>query len=106
MSKVIVLLLASGQEIIGRFARSNGQYSAADDLGVNNTITLEKVRVIAPIHHQDGRIQVSLVPYVFSNIDTNVHISTDHVVGVPLEASDAMEREYLSQTSGLQLASA
>ena len=103
MSHVVVLMLASGQEIIGRFdPQGNTDYTFADEAEVN-TITLQRVRVVAPMQHPDGRIQVSLMPYVFSNIDTDVQIATDHIVGFPRVASEAMEREYLSQTTSIAL---
>lgn len=101
--QVIVLLLASGQEVIGRLGNTSG-YTVADMAGVNTTITLEKVRVVAPMQTPDGRINVSLMPYVFSNIDTDVQIASDQIVGIPQGASVDMEREYLSQTSGLVMA--
>jgi hypothetical protein len=105
MSQVITLLLASGQEIIGRFDRTAALgYAIADEAGVNSTITLEKVRVVAPMQTPDGRIQVSLMPYVFSNIDTDVQIASDQIVGIPKAVSSDMEREYLAQTSGLVMA--
>lgn len=101
---VVVLLLASGQEIIGSTdARTSGQYSTADELDVNNTITLAKVRVVAPMQTPDGRIQVSLMPYVFSNIDTDVNIAVAHIVGVASQPSREMEREYLQQTTSIAL---
>lgn len=103
MSQVLVLKLASGEEIIGR--TTDSRYSVADEIGVNNTITLEKVRVIAPMQTPDGRINVSLMPYVFSNIDVEVQININHIVGVPTKASETMERSYLEQTSSIALAS-
>lgn len=105
MSHVVVLKLASGEEIIGRLNRHGGtDFTMADEAGVNSTITLEKVRLVAPMHSPDGRIQVSLIPYVLSNIDTDVQIASDHIVGFPKTVSLDMEREYLSQTSGLVMA--
>ena len=105
MSQVVVLLLSSGQEVIGRFDRQGGtDYTMADEADVNSTITLQKVRVVAPMQTPDGRIQVSLMPYVFSNIDTDVQIASSQIVGFPRTVSIDMEREYLSQTSGLVMA--
>lgn len=98
---IIVLKLASGEEIIGRVI--NSYNDVASNFELESTVALEKVRVVAPIQHQDGRIQVSLVPYVFSNIDTVVQINTAHIVGVPKAPSADMEKSYTEQTSSIAL---
>lgn len=100
--QVVVLKLSSGEEIIGRTTRS---FSAVGIISeVNKVITLEKVRVIAPMQTPDGRINVSLMPYVFSNIDADVDILPAHIVGIPYAVSSSMEQSYLEQTTSIKLA--
>lgn len=90
--------LVTGEEIIGSVV------STDDD-----TITLEQARTIMITPTADGRMNLSLVPWMVSAQDPTTGteklaiLHTRSVVGTPSDVPLALEKGYLQNTSTIQL---
>ncbi len=84
--------LVSGEEIIGRYVTES-----------THSIMLSHVRTIGLQQDNQGRFGVGMMDYVVSNKDCNLDFK-DTAWLVKFEPSREIEKAYLSNTSGLQLA--
>jgi hypothetical protein len=87
--------MVNGDEILGR---EEGQDTN------RGTVTLTKVRHLIVQRTQEG-LGVTLMPWVFSDIDTAVTVYTAHIMAT-FEPSAETLASYLQQTTGIALASA
>lgn len=96
MSKVMGVMLVTGEELIGKFEESLQQLP---------TVVVNKPRILALLSAPDGRQGLGLVPWIKSNMDASVSINKSQMVCEPFEVLAQIEESYLQETSGIQLAS-
>jgi hypothetical protein len=96
MSKVMGVMLVSGEELIGSFE---------EKLQNKTTAIVKKPRVLALLTAPDGRQGLGLVPWVKANMDATVFVNKSQMVCEPYEVLAQIEESYLQETSGIQLAS-
>ena len=96
MSNVKVFKLTTGEEII-----------CTIDSEQPDHYIISKVRSVVPQQNQQG-IAIGWGPFIWSDMSGNsgIELYKTNIVGRLLEISDAMEKEYLSKTSGIQIAGA
>lgn len=86
--------LISGEEII---ARVNGESDWCYDL--------EKPFMVHMVQQRDG-VGVGLVPWIAGNLDVVVQLKPSALAACPMEPHAQLEKQYLEQTSGIQIATA
>lgn len=94
--EVLAFRLANGDEILGRY---NLESQVGDDV-----VVLEKVRHLIVQRTPEG-LGVTLMPWVFSNIDVATRISKAHIMASFAPSADTIV-SYQQQTTGIALASA
>jgi hypothetical protein len=92
MSEVRVLKLSNGEEVIARAAQISGGWDLTNPM------------ILRVGQDQAGRPQAGLIPFFISSKDCEITISNEHVLA-SISAPADIEAGYLSQTSGIQLAS-
>ena len=90
--KVVAMKLVSGEEIIGRVIEQDSV-----------SVTMSHVRVVCLQQDQTGRYGVGMMDYIVSNKDCEITIDRDKAVTM-FDASQEIEKAYLQNTSGIQLA--
>lgn len=96
MSKVMGVMLVTGEELIGDFE---------EKLEAKTQYIVKKPRVLALLSSPDGRQGLGLVPWVKANMNATVHINKSQTVCQPYDVMGQIEDSYLQETSGIQLAS-
>jgi hypothetical protein len=96
MSKIMGVMLVTGEELIGQFE---------EKLEDSFTYTVKKPRVVALLRSPNGQQGLGLVPWIKSNMDVTVSVLKAQTVCEPYEALAQIEEAYLQETSGIQLAS-
>lgn len=92
--KTIAMKLVSGEEII---ARHIGNPTAFQGISVSHA------RTIGLQQGRDGEYGIGMMDYVLSNKDCTIEIA-DHSIIASYSPAPEVERAYLSNTSGIQLA--
>lgn len=89
MTDVVVLKLSSGEEVIAR----------ANNTGHGWQVTKPRLVVMAPTPQG---IQIAIMPWIAADVDGKYLIDDKHVItsGKP---TDNLEKQYLEQTSGLEI---
>lgn len=91
MSKVIVMKLISGEEVLAKLVNEE-----------ENFVVVESPLVVQIMPAKEG-YGVGLVPYLHSKSMGEILINKDMVV-CTTEPDNAVEKGYLQQVSGIQLA--
>jgi hypothetical protein len=92
--KTIAMKLVSGEEIIARFI---------DASPTRNGVTVSHVRTIGLQQGQNGDFGIGMMDYILSDKDCVIEIKNFAVIA-SYTPSHEVERAYLSNTSGFQLA--
>lgn len=90
MSKVCVLKLTSGDELVARTEVADGFYVISDP------------RVFQVIQTETGGVSAGLVPWILSSPDATCELGVQHVM-CKIDAPLKLEQVYLQQTSRLDL---
>lgn len=93
--EILAYRLANGDEILGR------GYNPGSN---SDNVVLEKVRHLIVQRTAEG-LGVTLMPWVFSDIDTEVTLYKAHIMA-EFEPSAETISSYLQQTTGIALTSA
>lgn len=93
MATVRSFKLPSGQEIIGK-------ETAVTSRGV----ILDDVRELQALQRPDGTFGLGIAPFTFSSRAGKIELYFSSIVGEVLQIPSELEREYLSNVSGIQLA--
>jgi hypothetical protein len=91
MAEIRVYKLKTGNEIIGEFLEET-----------DDTFVLTKVRSVHPVQGPEG-LHVMLLPFVYSNTDTDLEFYFDDVITYLMPDED-MEKSYYEHTTGLDIA--
>ena len=92
-SEVRVYKLTTAEEVISRVGEEN-----------EDTITLEKPRVVMIGPGPNGQVSVTLIPLLASDPDGDFVLEKSMIVGQSKgKVTEELEKGYLSQTSGLAL---
>ncbi len=95
--KTIAMKIVSGEELVGRFVAE----SPLPHGGIG--VTMTHARVIGLQQDASGNYGVGLMDYVIAHKDGAITIGRDKII-TSYEPDHAIEKAFLSQTSGLQLA--
>ena len=90
--KVKVIKLKTGEELIARFGHDS----------LNHTIVLNQPMTIQVVMNHAGKPGFSIMPWIMSSGDENFTIDSDEVL-TKGEPRKEMEKQYLSQVTGLTL---
>jgi hypothetical protein len=90
MSKIVVIKLSEGSEIVSQMSK------------VDEKTLLHKPRVLQIMPSQSG-YQVGLVPFFISNPDGDCIVNDNHITSI-IEAPKQIEDAYLRNTSGIEIA--
>jgi len=86
------------------FKLNTGDEIIADVTDVTDeSLTLNKPRIIAVHPVAAGQMQVALVPFAASNPDSSVIMKCNAIVGEIVNPSQEIQDGYLEQTSGIVL---
>ncbi len=92
MMKTISMKLVSGEELIGRYVSETAIL-----------ITITHARTMGLQQDQQGRYGVGMMDYILANKDCEISIFKDKLITM-YEPAAEVEKVYLEQTSGIQLA--
>jgi len=92
--KTIAMKLVSGEEVIGRYIEQRT---------TDHMLTITHARTMGLQQDHQGRYGVGMMDYILANKDCDISISKDKIITM-YEPAAEVEKAYLSQTSGLQLA--
>lgn len=97
MSEVNVFKLGSSEEIICTVLEEQPDY-----------FVVEKCRAVGPQQDGQGRLSLQWMPFIWSDVEgeATVTLYKSTIMGRLETLPDNMEKEYLTKTSGIQLASA
>lgn len=101
MSKILALKLVTGEEIIGKVELSS--FTSTSLIFDAVLLKMSSVRRIEVGGH-DGQIGLTLVPFMFTNMDGTVDIQTGNIVAMNSDVPLQLENAYLEHTSGLVMA--
>jgi len=82
------------EEIIAKFVEIKGPY-----------IVLSKPRVLQIMMQQNGQGGAALVPWFLTDPEAEMMVAISHIIA-SIDAPAEIEKMYLSQTSGIEIASA
>lgn len=102
MSNILAMKLVTGEEIIGKTELT---LDLSTEIFSTVFIKIEKVRRVDITGDASGRIGLTLVPFMLTNMDGFVSIQTKNIVAVNSDVSKQLQDAYLEHTSGLTLAS-
>ena len=95
MSDIKIFKLVNGDELIAEVVSGHQ--------AINWKV--RRVRMILMQQHaQSGQIGLGLLPWLASNIDGEVEIYSASLMTLPFDPEENLQKEYLSQTSGIALA--
>jgi hypothetical protein len=107
MNNIIALKLVNGEEIIGRIDDNNLRYLSSMLNNIKDDekyfIKIEKVRRIEIGGDGSGRIGLTLVPFMFTNMDGTISIQISTICSVNTDISKQLQDAFLEHTSGLSL---
>ena len=93
MSETRVYKINTGEEVIARIGKEDEE-----------TIVLEKPRVVAIGPGPNGQMAVTLIPLLASCPDGDFALEKHAIVGQPKsELNEELEKGYIQQTSGIAL---
>lgn len=101
MSQIIALKLVTGEEIIGKTDLSD--FTSISLIVDAVLLKMTSVRRVEVGGH-GGQIGLTLVPFMFTNMDGTVSIQTRNIVGINPDVPKQLEDAYLEHTSGLVMA--
>jgi hypothetical protein len=85
--------LDTGEEVVGSLVSINIE---------NGTFTVNRPRAIAIMPGRNGQMGMTLVPFMASNQDGDIELSTAHIVASTTPAKD-LQKGYLESTTSLVL---
>ena len=88
---VKVLKLITGEEVIARIEQKNTM------LILDKPMTLQHLP-----NPQTGRVEMALVPWIFTGKSEKVTVSIDHII-LETEPREQHEKNYLTAVTGLSL---
>ncbi|MEM4260922.1 MAG: hypothetical protein QXG00_06810 [Candidatus Woesearchaeota archaeon] len=102
MSKILALKLVTGEEIIGKTDFSN--FTSVNSILIDSTLLkISNIRRVEISGH-GGQVGLTLVPFMFTNMDGTVFIQTHNIVAINSDVPKQLEDAYLEHTSGLVMA--
>ena len=90
-NNVKVLKLITGEEVVARVEQKNTMYI------LDNPMTLQHLP-----NPQTGRVEMALIPWIFSGKCEEIAVSIDHVIAQD-EPKQQAEKNYLTAVTGLSL---
>ena len=95
MNDIKIFKLVNGDEIIAEVVSGEG--------AINWKI--QKIRMILMQQHaQSGQIGLGLLPWLASNVNGEFELFPASLMGPPFDPEEPLQKEYLSQTTGIALA--
>jgi hypothetical protein len=106
--KVVCVRLTSGEEIIGKFVEGhfkNTNLLNDQDWDATGTIVLEKVLGVSVQQVGPKQLAIAFMPFAIAGNDKQSHvINLDNCAVSVYPPATNIESDYISQTSGIQLA--
>ena len=102
--------LVSGEEVVAEVADSQTQTFLTEGQHFGREQLEYKLRRPHVLQFQPiapGKMGLAFIPWVLSNPEVQeVTIFARNVIGVPVEPSEQVQRQFLQQTSGIEIAAA
>lgn len=92
---ILLVKMDTGEELVARLVEQTAV-----------AYVVEKPFVMRIIPTASGQITITMVPWFLSDPTATVELYKDHVIGQVKEPNETLKSEYLSKTSGIQIASA
>lgn len=93
MFDIRVFKLVSGEEVVAKVVKED-----------DNCVVVEKPRSIQPVPQGPNTFGIALIPYFISNGDGVINILRNGIAAF-CDAPEDMQRAYMQNTSGIQIAS-
>lgn len=104
MSKVVVMKLTTGEEVIAKLVNTEGGIDF-DSCVVNPSVIVVRAAKCMMLQGSGQQMGMTMIPYMLASIDGEIKVKTDCIASwigedeLPKQLLDA----YLSQTSGIQI---
>ena len=93
--KIVLFKLSSGEEVVGELVSEH-----------NDCRVLKRARVMIPTPSGPGQMSIQMAPYVITAAESEVTIYDRCIAGEVKDVPADLEKGYIHNTTGVQIASA
>lgn len=101
MSQVILIKLVTGEEVIATKLTASVGYEEE-----SGSVEIDKAFVMRIVPTPSGQVSITMMPLFMSDPTGTISLKSSAIVAKKVEINDTLLKEYLSRTSGIQIASA
>jgi hypothetical protein len=94
-SEILLVKLLTGEELIATVVDNRDEY-----------YILDKPFTMQIVPTASGQVNITMIPWFLSSPTGGATLQKRHIIGQVTEPNETLKREYLSRTSGIQIAPA